>query len=258
MGTSPLIFAGFLTQLISSGQSRQEIRLMLYELARAFVQRIFQDKILAGLVIVGLLSIFVGGFGTATDKIKAGPREARQTSSASPALGQGSAGPGPASQQQGGKEGQASQPQPRQGQSQQAKIAVLEPQVATQFVSWWMGQSMDFNPQTAAKNRQQAAGWIKPEVVPMYQAAFWPPEVADGIVSGRLRGSYTPVSVQALAQNPDGSIVVQVNGQLVLQQGPRPAVQQLSTDYLVKREKEGLRIAGLYNRTMVLPSSSIY
>ena len=225
---------------------------MFYELARAFVQKIFQDKILAGLVIVGLLAIFVGGFGGgATDRIASGPRESRQNSQAA----QGSAaqshsgheakGPGPASS-------------PAQQQQSPAANTALEPSLAAQFVTWWLGSAMDFNPQTAQKNRQQALAWVTPEVAPSYQAAFWPPEIQDGVLTGRLHGSYTPTSVQAIASNPDGSVVVQVSGQLMLQQGPRPAIQQLSTDYLVKREAGGLRISGLYNRTYTVPGNSVY
>lgn len=215
---------------------------MLYEVARSIIQRIFQDKILAGLVIVGFLSIFVGGFGTATDKIKSGPRESRKEVKAGDSS--------PAAQNNAAK--------PEKSKGQEAAVSKLEPQVAAQFVGWWMNQSMDFNPHTAAASRQHAAAWILPEVAPNYQAAFWPPEIAEGILSGKIRGSFTPQSVTPIASNPDGSIVVQVQGQLVLQQGPRPAVQQLSTDYLVKREKSGLRIAGLYNRSMVIPGSSVY
>jgi len=223
--------------------------LMFYELARAFVQKIFQDKILAGLVIVGILAIFVGGFGGgATDRIASGPRDDRQKSQAS-SLNEGENSANPALSGPAKPQAAASAPQ---------TSTKLEPVLAAQFVSWWLGTAMDFNPQTALKNRQQALAWVSPDVAPSYQAAFWPPEIQDGVLSGRLHGSYTPTSVQAIASNPDGSVVVQVNGQLVLQQGPRPAVQQLSTDYLVKREAGGLRISGLYNRIYTVPGNSIY
>lgn len=215
---------------------------MLYELARSFVQKIFQDKILAGLVIVGILAIFVGGFGgEATDKIASGPRDNRVKSATNPA-------------QSNQVEEAKANPQKESPQA----AAKLEPALATQFVGWWITSAMDFNPQTAVKNRQQAVAWVTPDVAPSYQAAFWPPEIADGITSGRIHGSFTPSSIKAIATNPDGTIVVQVMGQLILSQGQRPAVQQLVTDYLVKRDSSGLRIAGLYNRAVVVPGSSVY
>lgn len=212
---------------------------MVYEIARSIIQKIFQDKILAGLVIVGILAIFVGGFGgNVSDRAATGPREARQA----------------------GNKGLQAQGEVKQEQSAQAKAATekLDPALATQFVSWWIGSAMDFNPQTAVKHRQEAVGWVTPEIAPNYQSTFWPPEIADGIMSGRIRGSFTPGCVQATAANPDGSVVVNVTGNLILQQGQRPAVQQLSTDYLVKRDAGGLRISGLYNRAVLLPNSSVY
>lgn len=218
---------------------------MFYEIIRALVQKIFQDKILAGLVIVGILAIFVGGFGgKATDRIAAGPRENRNTQSAGPKEAQL-----PNAKEQDSKKAAPAKP---------AVQEKLEPALAAQFVGWWIGDAMDFNPQTVIKKRQQAMTWIAPAVAQDYQMAFWPPEIADGICSGRIRGSFTPTSVQAVASNPDGTIVVNVTGNLLLQQGPRPAMQVLSTDYLVKRDASGLRIAGLFNRATPVPSSSTY
>jgi hypothetical protein len=220
---------------------------MFYEIVRAIVQKIFQDKILAGLVIVGILAIFVGGFGGNTsDRIAAGPRDARKAQEAAQKQAAGSAGQ--AKEQSSHKTAEAKSASPDK----------LDPALAAQFVGWWIGDAMDFNPQTVIQKRQKAMTWIVPTVAQDYQAAFWPPEIADGICSGRIRGSFTPTSVQALASNPDGSIVVNVTGNLLLQQGPRPAMQILSTDYLVKRESGGLRIAGLFNRATPVPAASTY
>lgn len=221
---------------------------MFYEIVRAIIQKIFQDKILAGLVIVSLLAIFVGGFGgNVRDRIASGPRESRKGQS--PAQKQS----GEQASSQAREPGKQKTPAP-----QPAAPEKLEPGLAAQFVGWWIGSAMDFNPQTVIQKRQQAMTWIVPAVAQDYQAAFWPPEIADGICSGRIRASFTPTSVQAVASNPDGSIVVNVTGNLLLQQGPRPAMQILSTDYLVKRESGGLRIAGLFNRSTPVPGASTY
>lgn len=227
---------------------------MLYEIARSIVQRIFQDKILAGLVIVGILAIFVGGFGggNSGDRIATGPRDQRVRQSG----GNGSSEAMPPERQ--AQPPQAQKAEKPKAPAKPAPPAKLEPSLATQFIGWWIAKGMDFNPQSAVANRQEAANWVVPEVQPNYQAAFWPPEIAESILSGRVRGQFTPTSVQAIASNPDGSIVVNVTGQLCLQQGPRPVIQHLSTDYLVKRDSSGLRIAGLFNRATAVPSSSVY
>jgi len=221
---------------------------MSIEIARSTIQRIFKDKILAGLVIVGVLAIFVGGFGSNPhDRVKSGPRESR-------------------SAEQSRSQSQVSKPSaqevkqaPQQPKVESATPALtkIEPALAIQFVEWWVVRAMDFNPETAIKNREEAMQWITPETAPSYQAAFYPAEITDGITSGRIQGSFTLSAVRAVAANPDGSIVVNVTGNLVLQQGQAPVVQQLSTDYLVKREPGGLRIAGLYNRAMLLQGSGM-
>lgn len=235
---------------------------MFYELARAFVQKIFQDKILAGLVIVGFLSIFVGGFGGghghSGDRIATGPRGERTASKGQQEEEEDAA---PQKQATPRNQGQHSQASPKPTGSSPTKNAAkepLSPKFANEFVTWWIGKAMDFNPQTAAQNRQEALQWVAPEVQASYTQAFWSPESADAILTGRVRGSFTPTSVNPIAANPDGSIVVNVTGQLMLQQGPRPSVQNLSTDYLVKRETGGLRIGGLFNRAVSVPGNSTY
>jgi hypothetical protein len=253
---SRLIIMSFPTQSKGKNAVIPEIGIeaMFYELVRAIVQKIFQDKILAGLVIVGFLAIFVGGFsGHHGDRVASGSREARvtaqsrsQPNAAGPA-GQGETTPPP--------KPQADPPEP----APQPKVEVpdpgavkIEPALATQFIGWWTVRALDFNPQTAFKNRQEAMSWITPEALPSYQAAFWPQEVSDGLANGSIQGNFTMTSVTAVASNPDGSMVVNVCGNLMLQQGQKPALQQLSTDYLIKREAGGLRIAGLYNRAVLL------
>lgn len=198
---------------------------MFYELARAAVQRIFQDKILMGLVIVMVLAILVGGFGgSGSEKAERGaPTGPREVEAAKPAHGPG-----------------------------------LEPQLATDFIKWWLGTAMDFNAQTAQKSHSEAISWMTPETAQAFQANFWPPELAEGIGSGRVAASFTPSGVQAIAANPDGSIVVTVTGTLMMQAGPQPATHQFVADFLVRKEHDNLRVAGLYNRTVAASGGRVY
>jgi hypothetical protein len=206
------------------------VKWMFYELARAAVQRVFQDKILMGLVIVMFLAILVGGFGgsgserTASERTApTGPRESNTPSAAQ-------AGP--------------SQP--------------MEPVLATDFIKWWLNGAMDFNATTAAKSHSEALAWMTADAVQPFQANFWPPEMAEGIASGRVVASFTPTSVQAVAANPDGSIVVTVAGQLTMQTGPQPATHQFYADFLVRKDQDGLRVAGVYNRMLAAAAPRPY
>jgi hypothetical protein len=64
--------------------------------------------------------------------------------------------------------------------------------------------------------------------------------------------------VQAQAVNPDGSIVVGVTGTMVVQTGAQPVVQQFAGSFLVRKEPEGLRVAGLEAKSTGLPGSTVY
>ena len=198
---------------------------MVYELARAAIQRLFQDKILMGLIIVLVLAILVGGFGGGSDRAPTGPKEAAAPPAAAPA-----------------PDGQ----QP------------VDSKLASDFIKWWLTGAMDFNAATAQKSHADALAWITADTVQAFQANFWPPELAEGISSGRVTASFTPSSVQPVAVNPDGSVVVAVAGSLMMQQGPRPAVHQFVADFLVRRDQDGLRVAGVYNRTVASAGSSVY
>lgn len=230
---------------------------MFYELFRAFIQRLFRDKILAGLVIVGFLAIFVGGFGGGHSEHRlAGRKDLRQDEQAKLEQNQTRPEAQPQQQQQPQAQPQNVTKAPAQPDPPNpAGVTRIEPTLATQFMEWWVIRAMDFNPQTAFKSRQEAMSWIVPEAMDKYKEAFWPPEISDGIASGKIQGSFTLASVKPVASNPDGSIVVNVGGNLVLAEGQKPVVQQLSTDYLIRRETGGLRVAGLFNRAVLLSSA---
>jgi hypothetical protein len=91
-----------------------------------------------------------------------------------------------------------------------------------------------------------------------FKSAFWSPDIAAGIADGRIKAEYHLNSVQAVAVNPDGSVVVCANGTFIYQSSGQPTSQQMQTDYLVRKDPAGLRIAGLYNRVAPLMSSSTY
>jgi hypothetical protein len=136
--------------------------------------------------------------------------------------------------------------------------AKMDPPLATDFVKWWMSGAMDYSANSAAKNHEAAFRWMTPEAVQTFQSSLWTPNVADGVAHGRIIAAFQPVSVQAQAINPDGSIVVALQGTLVTQSTGRPITQQLQMDLLVRKESEGLRIAGIYNRLAAIPGSSVY
>ncbi len=200
---------------------------MFQDIIRATVTRILHDKLLLGLVIVGILSIFVGGFTTSDEKpANKAQKEASEQSSAE-----------------------------TKGASEVSK---LDPSLATDFVTWWMKGAMDYSAASAAANHEAAFRWMTPEAMSSFRQSLWTPDTATGVAQGLYVAAFQPVSVQAAAINPDGSVVVTLSGTLVTQSSGRPYSQQLQMDLLVRKETDGLRIAGIYNRVATAPGGMTY
>lgn len=200
---------------------------MLYEVARALVQRILRDKIILGLLVILGLGFFMGGLNSREEPALARKGAEKEVS------------------------GQAQQPGGPQAQP-------LDPKLATDFVTWWLSGAMDYSANMAAENHRQAFAWMTTEAQAAFQTAFWPPDMAEAISSGRMVAAFHVTSVQAEAINPDGSIVVGVTGTLITDIGSQPAPHQVQADFLVRRIGEDLRIAGVYNRVVAIPGPSVY
>jgi hypothetical protein len=50
-------------------------------------------------------------------------------------------------------------------------------------------------------------------------------------------------------------VVVGVSGSLVLQAGGQPTTQQLDAQFLVKKDQDGLRVAGMYSKATSMASA---
>lgn len=213
---------------------------MFYEIVRALVQKIFQDKILFALVIIGFLAIFVGGFGGgSSERVKPSNRQAAT---------------GVPERQAEGKDDNNPEAQAPAQKPTPPAVTKLEPRLAKDFVRWWLSSAMDYNMQSAVANHQSALAWMTPEASAAFQSAFWTPDIASAVASGSLTGGFTPTTVEAVASNPDGTVVVTVTGHLMLHK----SVQQVAADFLIRKEPGGLRIAGMYNRSIARPGSSVY
>lgn len=196
-----------------------------------------------GLVVIGVVAIFMTGASESGETKSKNTEEKLPPGAMMPAEQ-----PEALAQQQGQPPGQPQTP-PSQGQPKPPQ-PVLEPNTASDFVKWWIGGAMDFQATTATKNHEQALMWMTPEAQDTFKQAFWNDAMAQGISSGRLVAAFQPVSIGAQAINPDGSVVVSMKGSLVLQVSGQPAdTRQVVTDFLVKKEEQGLRIAAICNRS---------
>ena len=109
----------------------------------------------------------------------------------------------------------------------------------------------------AAASHKKAMGYAKPQVVKTFSQSFYTQEVMQGIANSTLAGSFEPATVQAVAVNPDGSIVVTVIGTLSMQSsGSQPMSQSLVMDFSVAREAGGVRMIGFFNKTITQPPAA--
>lgn len=249
---------------------------MIQDIIRALIQKIMTDKILMALIAIGIIGIFFTGANHSEKSesvqsrrlggIPNGPSgqggPAGQAQPGEEGDGQGQqAGSQPGSQQAGQGHGQAggsqtsgaqagSQAQAGQANGGQAAEG-LTPQLASDFVRWWISKSMDYRMDTAAANHKEAVGWMLPDAASAFEQLYWGEHIKQGISSGQIVGSFQPVSISPLATNPDGTVVVTVVGTLVIQQsGQQPAAQQITMDFLVKKSGDGCRIAAFFNRAV--------
>lgn len=238
---------------------------MIQEIVRALITRIMQDKILMGLVILGVLAVFVvpnvGNDEKAPGHNSSDPNAPPQLGESGGWGGGGHGQPGAQTATQEGTPGAQGAPTAQGTPAAAAPVDpnALTPTLATDFVKYWMGGAMDYNTASAAQSHKEAAKWMTQESAQAFETNFWSPEIANGIASGQLRGAFQPISVQAQAVNPDGSIVVKMTGTLVLQQASvRPITHQIVMDLLVRKEGENCRISGLYNQSYAMQSNSPY
>ncbi|MCA9802485.1 MAG: hypothetical protein KC777_10995 [Cyanobacteria bacterium HKST-UBA02] len=222
---------------------------MIQDILRAIIQRIFRDKILMGLVIIGVLAVFMTGKDGTTEhgkKLDAGEEELNMAN-APGAPGQNGGQNG--SQNQSQKQGQNQNQAKNQDQSLASKKQPLSPGHAADFVTWWIGNAFQYEPGEASKAHEEAFGWMTEEARRAFEVEFWNEGMAQGIERGDVVAAFHPYAVQAHAVNPDGSVVVIMSATMVTQlRGGQEVNKNLHTDFLVTQNQEGhLRIAAVYN-----------
>ncbi len=240
---------------------------MIQDIIRALIQKVMHDKILMALIAIGIAGIFFSGANHSEKKESVQSKRLGRSSADQPAIpgeqgqadqgGQDGEGQGqPAGQQAGQQAGQAqnNHAQTNQAQAtggQQAAQAGLTPQLASDFVHFWITKSMDYRMDSAAASHKEAVAWMLPDAANAFEQLYWGDHIKQGIAAGTIVGSFQPVSITPLATNPDGTVVVTVVGTLVMQQsGQQPAGQQLTMDFLVKKTADGFRIAAFFNRAV--------
>lgn len=239
---------------------------MIVDIIRAIVTRVMHDKLLLGLVIIGILGIFFTGTSqngerkhsarTVSQQAQEGAeQDGQEAGGQAQGQGQGQVHALGQAQGQGRQTGQAGLGQSQgqgQNQTQGQNQDGLTANVARDFVRWWLTKAMDYKQPSATASHDEAFAWTNPETKQKFETLFWADHIKQGIAGGTIAADFQPISVTPMAINPDGSVVVTVVGTLCMQQnGQMPASQQLTMDFLVKKVGGDCRIADFYNKLVV-------
>lgn len=226
---------------------------MLIEIIRAIVQKIFQDKLIMGLIIMCIVAVFfTGQHGDSGNKRLFSKQNGNQD------YAEGEENPDeqqPAQQSAGGPQGhnaQAQTPPQSQGQSLLTQPQATQPtqaaaaaeiKIYSDFVAWWLTKGMDYNPATADASHKEAAKWAQPAVTNAFSSVFWAEERMQAISAGSKSCSFQLIETKPLAINPDGTVVVKATGVLVNGDVGYPAQsEQLFLTFQVKKDNSGMRI----------------
>ncbi|MFN8555292.1 MAG: hypothetical protein U0103_27825 [Candidatus Obscuribacterales bacterium] len=136
-------------------------------------------------------------------------------------------------------------PQPGQPPpGQQYELA--DPNMALNLVSTWLPVVWDLSATTAQDSQEKAIAYMTPECATAYRQSIWTPDTAKQIVESGLQSSFNAKKVSAGQNQADGSVVIYVEGEQILQVAGKPArARPVKMEYLVKKLPEGYRIAGI-------------
>jgi len=133
-----------------------------------------------------------------------------------------------------------------QAAPQSAQGPTTDPTIATNFLETWLPSAWDLNAGTARASQEKAILCMTPECALAYRQNVWTNDLSKQIEDSGLQSTFQPRKVAASQTQPDGSVVVFVEGDQVLQvPGKGSQSKPVKYEYLVKTTSEGLRIAGI-------------
>ncbi|HEY9731136.1 MAG TPA: hypothetical protein V6C89_04455 [Drouetiella sp.] len=135
---------------------------------------------------------------------------------------------------------------PQAGQQPQAQYELADPNMALNLVSSWLPVVWDLSAATAQDSQEKAIAYMTPECATAYRQSIWTPDTAKQVVESGLQSSFNAKKVSAGQNQADGSVVIYVEGEQILQVAGKPArARPVKMEYLVKKLPEGYRISGI-------------
>ncbi|MBX9673788.1 MAG: hypothetical protein K2X70_10115 [Candidatus Obscuribacterales bacterium] len=134
------------------------------------------------------------------------------------------------------------------GQGQAKPENMVQATEAQDMLRQWLGYAFDFNSQTCGKSQERAMQFMTPECASSYRSNVWTTELATQIEQANLKNEFILSKMSAGQNNPDGSIVIFMEGeQTFFPPSAPPEKKHISMEYIVKKTPEGLQIAGFHD-----------
>ena len=132
------------------------------------------------------------------------------------------------------------------GAPPQAPGELTDPNMALGLVENWLPAVWDLSAGTAPGSQEKAIAYMTPECATAYRQNIWTADMAKQIQDSGLQSTFTAKKVSAGENQQDGSVVVFVEGEQILQVAGKPArARPVKMEYLVRKTADGMRIAGI-------------
>ena len=140
--------------------------------------------------------------------------------------------------------------QPAQNQEEAAQAPqapdVADPVASLNLVQQWLPLAWDLSAGSAKGSQERAILYMTPECAEAYRKNIWTADLSQQIDTCGIRSSFKIHRVAAGNNQPDGSIIVNVDGEQILSvPGKGARARQVKLQYLVRSTADGLRIAGI-------------
>ena len=134
-----------------------------------------------------------------------------------------------------------------QPQAQPVTSPPADPNQALTLVREWLPKAWDLSAGSAATSQEQAILYMTPECAAQYRQNVWTPDIAKQIESSGLRTTFQADKISASTTQDDGSVIVFVDGEQVMQIPSTGSTKTRSVklEYMIRQTGQGLKISGI-------------
>jgi hypothetical protein len=199
------------------------------------------EKFKLTLIMVGLAGVMAGMFFTLLLMPTPEPQQARRARPHAAWMDNPdvTGGRGAPTQQAFGQQSAAASPPPAAANS-------ADPNTALNLIQEWLTYAWDLSAGTAKSSQARAMMYMTTDCANAYRQNVFTPEIAQQIEQSGVKSSFRMDRIYAGGNNPDGSVVIFVEGEQVLSVPSKGSKTRLvKLEYMVKKTPDGLRISGI-------------